>query len=71
MEALELAPMKKDKESDYFAMGFRLYDPEIGRFLAIDPLLDVQPSQTPTTTASTTPPLSPTQLDFIRKRRRG
>jgi len=47
MEALELAPMKKDKESDYFAMGFRLYDPEIGRFLAIDPLLDVQPSQTP------------------------
>jgi len=47
MEALELAPMKKDKESDYFAMGFRLYDPEIGRFLAIDPLLDMQPSQTP------------------------
>ncbi len=38
---------QRDKESDYFAMGFRLYDPEIGRFLAIDPLLDVQPSQTP------------------------
>jgi len=38
---------EKDKESDYFAMGFRLYDPEIGRFLAIDPLLDMQPSQTP------------------------
>jgi len=38
---------QRDKESDYLAMGFRLYDPEIGRFLAIDPLLDVQPSQTP------------------------
>ncbi len=38
---------QRDKESDYFAMGFRLYDPEIGRFLAIDPLLDIQPSQTP------------------------
>ncbi len=38
---------QRDKESDYFAMGFRLYDPEIGRFLAIDALLDIQPSQTP------------------------
>ncbi len=37
----------KEKESNYGDFGVRKYDDEIGRFLAIDPLLDIQPSQTP------------------------
>ena len=37
----------KDLESDYMNMGARIYDPEIGRFLSVDPLLDAFPNQSP------------------------
>jgi len=54
---------QRDKESDYFAMGFRFYDPEIGRFLAIDPLLDIHRKHH-TTTASTTQKNLPIELYY-------
>lgn len=27
-------------ESDYYQLGFRTYDPDIGRFFAVDPLFE-------------------------------
>jgi len=32
---------KYDSESDYYAMGYRMYSAEFGRFLAVDPLFEV------------------------------
>jgi len=29
-----------DSESDYYAMGYRMYSAEFGRFLAMDPLFE-------------------------------
>ncbi|OGU58587.1 MAG: hypothetical protein A2X64_05020 [Ignavibacteria bacterium GWF2_33_9] len=37
----------KDLESDYMNFGARIYDPEIGRFLSADPLLEAFPNQSP------------------------
>lgn len=37
----------KDLESSFMNMGARIYDPSIGRFLSVDPLLDFFPNQSP------------------------
>ena len=38
---------KYDSESDYYAMGVRMYSARIGRFLSVDPLHELMPSHNP------------------------
>ena len=38
---------KYDSESDYFAMGYRMYSAEFERFLAVDPLFEAMPRHNP------------------------
>ena len=38
---------ERNFENSYFAMGARMYDPETGRFLSADPLLELFPGQSP------------------------
>jgi len=38
---------KFDSESDYYAMGFRMFSAEFGRFLAVDPLFEAMPRHNP------------------------
>ena len=38
---------ERDAESNYMNLGFRLYDPVIGRFLSVDPLFEMQIGITP------------------------
>jgi len=39
--------VKYDSESDYYAMGYRMYSAEFGRFLAVDPLFEAMPRHNP------------------------
>jgi len=34
---------KYDSESDYYAMGYRMYSAEFGRFLAVEKLFEAMP----------------------------
>ncbi len=38
---------ERDEEMGYYQMGRRLYDPAIGRFMAVDPLFESFPGQSP------------------------
>lgn len=46
---------ERDRESSFFLMGARHYDPEIGRFLSTDPLMELQPDQSPYSYAHNSP----------------